>query len=423
MSGVEPGKPNRAILFILVTILIDTIGFGMIAPVMPELIRELTGEGFAEAARYGGSLMFLFAAVQFVAAPILGNLGDRFGRRPVLLISLAALGVDYIVIALAPTIFWLFIGRFISAIASATFATANAYIADVSPPDDRARHFGYLSAAWGLGFMLGPVVGGVLGEYGARVPFWAAAGLALVNVFYGLFVLPESLPKASRRLFDWKRANPIGALMQIRKYPVVLGLLIVLVPYQIAHDANPAIWGYYTMHKFGWSTSMVGASLFVVGATIMFVNALLVGPVIERWGEARSVLIGFSGMAIGFLMFAFASDGWMVFAGIFPFAMVGVASPAIRGMMSNRVGADAQGELQGATASLMSLTMIFSPLIMTELFHEFSRDDATIYFPGAPFLAAAFLALVAIGLFVRAARSPISLAHAEAASEPRVSSL
>jgi DHA1 family tetracycline resistance protein-like MFS transporter len=407
MSSSRPGQSNRAISFILVTILIDTIGFGMIAPVMPALIREMTGEGFAEAARYGGSLMFLFAAVQFVAAPVLGNLGDRFGRRPVLLISLAALSIDYVVIALAPTILWLFIGRFISAIASATFSTANAYIADVSPPEDRAKHFGYLSAAWGLGFMLGPVIGGLLGEIGSRVPFWAAAALAIVNVVYGLFVLPESLPESSRRPFDWKRANPIGALQQIRKYPVVLGLLIVLIPYQIAHDANPAVWGYYTMHKFEWSTSMVGASLFVVGATVMFVNALLVGPVIEKWGEVKAVVIGFSGMAIGFLIFAFATTGWVVFAGIFPFAMVGVAQPAIRGMMANRVPADAQGELQGAAASLMSLTMIFSPLIMTELFHEFSRGDAFFYFPGAPFLAAALLALVAIALFLPASRAPV----------------
>jgi len=251
MSSVGSHSPNHAILFILVTILIDTIGFGMIAPVMPELIRGMTGEGFAEAARYGGMLMFLFAAVQFFAAPILGNLSDRFGRRPVLLISLAALGIDYIIIALAPTLVWLFVGRAIAGAASATFATANAYIVDVSPPEDRAKHFGYLSAAWGLGFMLGPAIGGMLGEFGPRVPFWAAAGLSVLNVLYGLFVLPESLSASSRRDFVWKRANPVGALLQIRKYPVVLGLLIVLIPYQIAHDANPAVWGYYTMHRFG----------------------------------------------------------------------------------------------------------------------------------------------------------------------------
>ena len=254
--------------------------------------------------------------------------------------------------------------------------------------------------------MLGPVVGGLLGEYGSRIPFWAAAILAGANVLYGLVVLPESLPKSSRRPFDLKRANPIGALLQIRKYPVVFGLLWVMVPYQIAHDANPAVWGYYTMHKFGWSTSMVGASLFVVGATIMFVNAALVGPVIQRLGEIRAVVIGLSAMAVGFLVFACATESWMIFAGIFPFSLVGLALPAMRGMMANRVPSDAQGELQGATASLMSLTMIVSPILMTQLFHRFSREGARIDFPGAPFLAAALLALIALGLFARGARAP-----------------
>ena len=397
-------RPNHAIYFILITMLIDTLGFGMIAPVMPELISQLTGEGFAEAARYGGSLMFLFAAVQFFAAPILGNLSDRYGRRPVLLCSLVALGLDYIVIALAPTLVWLFVGRFISAIASATFATANAWVADVSEPADRARHFGYLSAAWGLGFMLGPVLGGLLGEIGPRVPFWAAACLSLVNVLYGFRVLPESLPPAMRRRFEWKRANPIGALAHLKRYPAVLGFIIALVPFQIAHDANPAVWGFYTMHKFAWSVSDVGFSLFVVGATTMFVNALLVGPAILRLGEKGAVYVGYSAMSLGFFVFAFASESWMMIAGIFPFALVGLAQPAIRGMMANRVPADAQGELQGATASVMSLTMIISPVIMTELFRGFSREGAVVEFPGAPFLAASLLVLVALGLFTRAAR-------------------
>lgn len=399
--GQEP-QQGHAISFILITILIDTLGFGMIAPVIPELVSELTGEGFSEAAIYGGQLMFLFAAVQFIAAPILGNLGDRFGRRPVLLISLSALGLDYVLIALAPTLTWLFVGRFISAIASATFATANAWVSDVSPPADRARHFGFLSAAWGLGFMIGPVIGGLLGEIGPRVPFWAAAGLALVNVAYGFFVLPESLPKESRRSFDIRRANPIGALLQMRRFPALLGLMAVLIPYQIAHNANPAVWGYYTMHKFGWSVSDVGWSLFVVGATIMFVNALLVGPTIARIGEKGAVFLGFSAMSVGFFIFAFAMESWVMFLGIFPFALVGVASPALRGMMANQVPADAQGELQGALSSLMSLVMIGSPLLMTNLFHRYSREGADINFPGAPFLAAALLAILAMGLFALA---------------------
>lgn len=406
-KGANAGTaPTHAITFILITILIDTLGFGMIAPVMPELISELTGEGFSEAALYGGQLMFLFAAVQFIAAPILGNLGDRFGRRPVLLISLAALGLDYVVIAMAPSLTWLFVGRFISAAASATFATANAWVADVSRSADRARHFGFLSAAWGLGFMIGPVIGGLLGELGPRVPFWAAAALALINVTYGFFVLPESLPPESRRPFDVRRANPIGALIQMRRHPTLLGLLVVMIPYQIAHDANPAVWGYYAMHKFDWSVSDVGWSLFVVGATIMFVNAVLVGPTIERLGEKGAVFLGFGAMSVGFAIFAFATESWMMFLGIFPFALVGVASPALRGMMANRVPTDAQGELQGATSSLMSLVMIGSPLLMTHLFHRYSREGAAIDFPGAPFLAASLLALLAVVLFALASRSP-----------------
>lgn len=396
---------GHAIRFILITILIDTLGFGMIAPVMPELVSQLSGEEMAAAARYGGALMFLFAGVQFFAAPVLGNLSDRFGRRPVLLISLAALGLDYVVIALAPTIAWLFFGRFVSAVASATFSTANAWVADVSPPGERARHFGYLSAAWGLGFMLGPVIGGLLGEYGARVPFWAAAGLAGVNVAYGFFVLPESLPREQRRPFELRRANPLGALLQIRRHPLVIGLIGVLVPYQLAHDANPAVWGYYTMHKFDWSVSDVGWSLFAVGASIMFVNAVLVAPTIERLGERGAVFLGFGAMASGFLVFAVATESWMMYAGIVVFALVGVASPALRGMMANRIPADAQGELQGATSSVMSLTMVASPVLMTQLFYGFSREGAAIEFPGAPFLAASLLALLAMALFAWAGRS------------------
>ena len=391
--------------FVLITVLIDTIGFGMIAPVVPELIQELTGEGLSEAARYGGWLMFAFAGVQFFAAPLLGNLSDRVGRRPVLLVSLAALGLDYVLMGFAPTLGWLFAGRLISGAAGATFSTANAYVADVSGPEDRARNFGLISAAWGLGFILGPAFGGVLGAYGSRVPFFAAALLAGVNVLYGLFVIPESLPRERRRPFDPRRANPIGALAQVRKYPVVLGLLVVMVPYQMAHDANPATWAYYTMLKFGWTERTVGLSLSVVGVAIMGVNALLVAPAIARLGEVRAVVLGFSAMAFGFFVFAFATETWMMFAAIFPFALVGIAQPALRGMMANRVPADAQGELQGAIGSLMSLTMIVSPLIMTQLFGYFSSDAAPLYFPGASFFAAGVLALVALALFVRATRA------------------
>ncbi|MFK7896828.1 MAG: TCR/Tet family MFS transporter [Myxococcota bacterium] len=400
----EKADTRFGVGFILIAILIDTLGFGMIAPVMPNLIDELTGEGLSQAARYGGALMFLFAVVQFFAAPILGGLSDRFGRRPVLLFSLAALGLDYVLMALAPSLFWIFVGRFISAIASATFAAANAWVTDVSAPEDRAQHFGYLSAAWGLGFMFGPVLGGVAGEWGPRFPFWAAACLSGVNFLYGFFVLPESLPPESRRAFEWRRANPIGTLLQIRNYPVVFGLLFVMIPFRIAHDANPAVWSYYTMHRFDWSSADVGWSLFAVGAAIMFVNIALVKPALNRLGERGAVWVGFLGMALGFAIFAFATSGWMMFLGILPFGLVGVAQPAIRGMMANRVPGDSQGELQGAISSVMSLTMIVSPIVMTELFYRFSAEGARLYFPGAPFLAASFLLLLALLLFAFASR-------------------
>lgn len=403
-AGGQAGVGRHAVGFILVTILIDTLGFGMIAPVVPELIAELTGEEMSGASIYGGTLLFVFAGVQFVAAPILGNLSDRFGRRPVLLASLATLGLDYVLMAVAPTIEWLYVGRVVSAAASATFATANAWVADTSAPEDRAQRFGFLSAAWGLGFMLGPVIGGVLGQYGARIPFWAAAGLAVVNLCYGYFVLPESLARASRRAFDARRANPLGALLQIRKFPSVLGLLVVLVPYQLAHDANPAVWGFYTILKFDWSSWDIGWSLFAVGASIMFVNAVLVAPTIARLGERGAVYLGFSGMATGFAMFAFAPTPPVLYGGMLPFALIGVAQPAIRSMMANRVPPDAQGELQGATSSLMSLTMIVSPLVMTGLFRTYTQPDAPLFFPGAPFLAASILALIAIALFAAATR-------------------
>jgi len=399
--GAAPSRKARraAVFFVLITILLDTIGFGIIAPVMPKLLTSLTGEGLDSVVRYSGWLMFVYAAVQFVAAPLLGNLSDRFGRRPVLLMSLVALGLDYLLMAWAPSLVWLFLGRLLAGLAGATFSTANAYVADVSSDADRARNFGYISAAWGLGFMLGPAIGGVLGEYGVRVPFVAAAGLAALNVVYGLLVLPESLPPHRRRAFSFARANPVGALVQIRRHPAAAALLLVLVPYQIAHDANPATWSYYAMFKFGWSTSDVGWSLFVVGASIMLVNGLLVGPAIARLGERRSVVVGLAFMSLGFIGFAFATEGWMLIASILPFALIGLAQPALRSMMAARVPADAQGELQGAVGSLMSLVMIFSPLVMTGIFSYFSAPDAPLHFPGAAFLTAGLLGGVALALF------------------------
>ena len=384
-------QSKRAMLFILITVLIDTIGFGIIAPVTPELIMELTGESLSEAALYGGWLMFLYALTQFFAAPILGNLSDRFGRRPVLMASLFTLGLDYLLMAMAPDLTWLFVGRAIAGVAGATFATANAYIADVSNAEERAQNFGLLGSAWGLGFILGPVIGGVLGEYGSRVPFFAASALAGANVLYGYFVLPESLPVESRRPFKLVRANPVGALSQMRRFPGVLVLFGALLLYQLAHDANPSTWTYYTMLKFDWTERDVGFSMGVLGISITLVQGLLIRVVIPKLGDRGTVLLGLLIMAAGYLGFSLATEGWMMLVFIVPFALGGLAMPALRSILSNRVGANSQGELQGAMSSLMSLTAIIAPVFLTQLFGYFTSAQAPFYFPGASFFMAALL--------------------------------
>lgn len=402
----EPTAGRKALTFIFITVLIDMIGFGIIIPVVPELIMELSGEGLSGAAVYGGWLMFFYAVMQFFFAPIIGNLSDRFGRRPVLLGSLAAFGLDYAFMGFAPTLFWLFVGRFVAGMVGGSFTTANAYIADVSPPEKRAANFGLVGAAFGLGFILGPVIGGFLGAYGARVPFFAAAGLALANVVYGFFVLPETLPPDERRPFAIGRANPLGAIDQMRRYPVVIGVLVALVFYRIAHDANPSVWSYYTMLKFDWDERDVGYSLGFVGLMLALVQGVLIRGVIPRIGEMRAVYIGYALISLGFLGFAFSSEGWMLYAFTVPWALGEIASPAIRGIVSNQVPANAQGELQGAVTSLFSLTAIFAPLLMTQLFGFFTRPGADPYFPGAAFAAAACLVLLCLAQFSRTMRSP-----------------
>jgi len=395
----EPSSNRRALTFIFITVLIDMIGFGIIIPVMPELIMELTGEGLSRAALYGGWLLFLYALMQFFFAPIIGNLSDRFGRRPVLLCSLVAFGFDYLLMGFAPTIVWLFVGRFVAGIAGATHSTANAYIADVSPPEERAQNFGLMGAAFGLGFILGPVLGGLLGEYGPRVPFFAASVLALCNAVYGFLILPETLPAEERRPFDLRRANPVGALAQMRRYPVIVGLFGAFVLYMVSHNANPTTWTYYTMLKFGWTEREVGYSMGFVGLGVALVQGFLIRAAIPRMGELRAVYLGYALMSLAFMGFAFASAGWMMYAFIVPFSLGGLATPALRGIMSNTVPANAQGELQGALSSVMSLTAIVAPVFMTQLFGYFTSDAAPLYFPGAPFLAAGVLLLGSIAVF------------------------
>lgn len=390
------GKKQAALGFILVTLLIDVTGFGIIIPVLPKLITELIHGSLSDASRYGGWLMFSFAIMQFFFSPVLGNLSDRFGRRPVLLIALFGFGIDYLIIALAPSIAWLFIGRILAGVTGASFTTASAYIADISTPEKRAQNFGMIGVAFGLGFIIGPVVGGLLGHFGSRVPFFAAAGLTFLNWLYGYFVLPESLPPENRRAFSMKRANPIGSLSQLRKYPVVAGLAGSLVCVYIAAHAIQTTWTYFTMEQFNWNEAMVGLSLGFVGLLIALVQGGLIRIIIPKIGQKNAVYLGLSLYTSGFLLFAMASSSWMMFAFLIPYCLGGIAGPALQGIISSQVPANEQGELQGGLTGLISLTSIIGPPVMTNLFAWFTSSSAPVYFAGAPFIAGALLTIVSL---------------------------
>lgn len=388
---------NRSLVFIFITILVDVIGLGVIIPVVPSLIEELTGEGLSKASQYGGWLLFSFAAMQFIFSPIMGGLSDRYGRRPVLLLSLLGLGIDYVFHALAPTLFWLFVGRLVAGMFGASFTTATAYIADISTPEKRSQNFGLIGAAFGLGFIIGPVIGGIAGaEFGPRAPFLVAAALSLLNVIYGYLVLPESLEKSERRAFDWRRANPIGSLMNLRRYPVISGLVVSLVLIYIAGHAVQSNWAYYTMFKFNWDEAMVGYSLGVVGLLVAIVQGGLIRIAIPKLGQANSVYLGIGLNAIGLFCFGVASASWMMFVFLIPYCLGGISGPALQGIISSQVPSNQQGELQGALTSLISLTSIIGPLMMNSIFAYFSTDQAPFYLPGASFYLAALLMVISL---------------------------
>lgn len=380
---------KAAIGFIFITLLIDVIGFGLVIPVFPEMIGKMLKIEVNEASKYGGYLAFAYAVMQFICAPILGNLSDRYGRRTVLLFSLVGFGIDYLFMGLAPGYYWLYAGRIIAGITGASFTTAAAYIADVSTPENRAKNFGMIGAAFGLGFIIGPMLGGVLGQLGTRVPFFVAAGLALLNGLYGYFILPESLPEEKRRNFEWKRANPIGSLMHLKKYPAISGLILSFVLIYLAAHAVQSNWSYFTMYKFGWSKFMVGLSLALVGLLVAGVQGGLIRILNPRLGNERSAYIGLSLYAIGLFLFAFASQTWMMFVFLIPYCLGGIAGPALQSIMAGHVPSNEQGELQGALTSIMSVTTIFGPIMMTSLFSYFTHDKAPFYFPGAPFFLGA----------------------------------
>ena len=389
------GQRQPAILFILITALIDSISIGIIIPVFPKLIMSMEQCDEGRAAVVGGWLMFWFAIMQFVMSPILGSLSDRYGRRPVLLLSLFGFGIDFILLAFAPTLTWLFIGRILAGIMGASYTTASAYIADISNDDNRSKHFGMLGAAFGMGFIIGPGVGGLLAQWGVRVPFIACAVLSLVNWMYGYFILPESLPTDRRRPFDWKRANPIGAFINISRHKTIIGFLVVFFLLYLGAQAVMTNWQYYTMLKFGWEEKAIGISIMTVGIIVAFVQGVLVRVVNSRIGNSNAMLIGLTLYTIGMAGFGLAPSGtWMMIA-ILPYCLGGINGPAIQSLMTESVPSNEQGELQGIITSVQSITSIIGPVMMAGIFSHFTTSGNT-YFPGAAFITASFLMLIAL---------------------------
>ncbi|CAN5310276.1 tetracycline resistance MFS efflux pump [soil metagenome] len=387
---------NNALIFIFITLLIDVIGLGIIIPVMPDLIISILHCDTPHAAVVSGWMMLAYSGMQFLFSPVLGGLSDRFGRRPILLCSLFAFGVDYFILGFANTIAFLFIGRFIAGITGASFTTASAYIADISTPATRAKNFGMIGAAFGLGFIIGPAIGGMLGGMGIRVPFFAAATLSLLNVIYGYFVVPESLKLENRRKFDWKRANPLGAMIHLKKYPVLIGLASAFLLINLAGQSLPTTWAFFGKYQLNWSKGMIGISLAVVGLCMALVQGGLNRIVVPKLGEQKSVFVGFFFYAIGMTIIASATNTWIAFVGIIPLALGGFAGPSIQSMMSSNVKANEQGELQGTLASLMSISAIIGPLLFPYLFSYFTSSKAPFHLPGAAMYCSAILTVFAL---------------------------
>ncbi len=403
---------NASLGFIFVTLLIDITGWGIIIPVVPGLIMEVSGGTVSEASNYGGWLIAAYAIMQFICAPVVGALSDRYGRRPILLASLFGFTIDYLITAFAPTLAWLFLGRVIAGVMGASFTTAGAYIADVSPPEKRAQNFGLIGVAFGLGFIIGPLIGGLLGDWGLRMPFFVTAGLTFVNWLYGFFFVPESLKPANRRKFDWRRANPIGTLRSLFRYKVIAGLFASLALLYLAAHAVQSNWAYYTIEKFKWSEGQIGASLAVVGLLSAIVQGWLIRVLIPKIGQRRSVYIGLGLYAAGFFLYAIAAQGWMMYAFTVVYCLGGIAGPALQGIMSNTIPPTEQGELQGGFTSLMSLTSIFGPLVMNSLlFAHFTSPSTDIYFPGAAMLLGGVLTVVSALLARRSLKRTIGAAQ------------
>lgn len=389
------------VLFIFVTVVLDSMGIGIIMPVMPDLIQEVGGVNLSQAALWGGMLTVVFAINQFLFSPIIGGLSDAYGRRPVLLIALFVMALDYLVMGIAQSLWLLFVGRFVGGITAATQSTASAYMADISSNAEKAKNFGLLGAAFGVGFVLGPMLGGLLAEFGSRAPFYAAAALAFANLLFGYFVLPETVTAAKRRPFDWKRANPFGAFRQMRKLPGLFPMLMVFLLLSIAFFVYPAVWAFFGRAQFNWDARMVGMSLAGYGLGIVIVQGLLIRPILKRFGERATAIFGMCMHLLTFLVYPFMTETWHVFAYMPISVFSAVAVPALQGLMSNSVADNAQGELQGAMSSLTALATIISPFVMTRVFSFFTAETTPVYLPSAPFLLSALSVVVALFVFSR----------------------
>jgi DHA1 family tetracycline resistance protein-like MFS transporter len=396
---VTPRKP--AIGFIFATLALDILGIGLIIPILPRLVEEFQGGDIAAASHTVGLLTALYALMQFLFAPLLGSLSDRFGRRPVILASLLGSGVDYFLLAYAPNLGWFYVGRIIAGITGANFAAATAYIADVSPPEKRAANFGLIGAAFGLGFVLGPALGGLLGNVGLRVPFLVAGGLTLLNWLYGLLVLPESLARENRRTFSWSRSNPIGSLLHLRRHSMAFGLAGTYFLIYLAHQVLPSTWVLYTSYRYDWTVGQTGVSLAIVGLMAAIVQGGLTRFVVARFGEQITAVLGLTASAISYAGYGLATEGWMIYAVLVLGSLSGLTGPAVQALISRNVGADEQGGVQGSLASLASVAGIMGPPMATGLFSHFISDTVRIHVPGAPFFFSAALTLVAMFLALR----------------------
>ena len=411
-----PRVRKAALAFIFVTVLIDVLAFGLIIPVLPHLIQDFVGGSTTHAAYWVGIFGTVFAAIQFVTAPVQGALSDRYGRRPVILLSCLGLGLDFILMAVAGSLPLLLVGRIVSGITSASFTTANAYVADVTAPAERAKSFGFIGAAFGAGFILGPLLGGWLGDIDLRLPFWFAAGLALLNFAYGWFVLPESLPPERRaKTFDWAHANPFGSMRLLRRYPQVLGLAAVVFIANLAHYVYPSIFVLFADYRYGWGPREVSWVLAVVGVFSVLVNAVLVGKMVKWLGERRALLLGLLCGVIGFTLYGFADVGWLFLMGLPISALWALAAPATQALITQQVGADVQGRMQGALMSLVSLAGIIGPAIFAGAFGLFISERAPLHLPGAPFLIAAGLLACAVLIAWRYAHAPQAASPLDAA--------